>query len=99
MPHDQRGFPMVPDNAALHESIYWFCRHKLIGKGWLDPVYGRDDRMCFDRYKEYFDTATGSMDMATPDMDMSLAEQNSRMYPNEDGWGSFNTVISPDNYL
>lgn len=99
MPHDTKGNPMIPDNAKLHESIYWFCRHKLIGSGWIDPVYGRDDRVCYDRYKEYHDEATSSMDMMTPDMDMALTESHARFYPNEDGWGSFNTVISNDEIL
>jgi hypothetical protein len=99
MPHDKAGNPLIPDNAKLHESMYWFVRHKLIGSGWLDPVYGRDDRMCYERYKEYHDEATSSMDFMTPDMDMSLAEQNSRFYPNEDGWDSFSTNISTDEIL
>lgn len=45
MPHDERGFPLVPDNANYQEAVYWFVRAKLIGTGHKDSVYGNDDRL------------------------------------------------------
>lgn len=99
MPHDGEGLPMFPDNPDLHEAAYWFARHKLIGTGWLDPVYGRDDRICFERYNQYLGSAASSMDNVTPDMDLSIAEDFNRFYPDTDKWGSFDTIRSQQELL
>jgi hypothetical protein len=52
-PLDNHGFLKIIDNANYRESVYWFIRAKLIGKGWIDPQFGRDDRIALQRHETY----------------------------------------------
>lgn len=67
LPTDTNGLPLIPDNAFYREALYWYVRTKLIGSGHYDPVYGRDDRVCMERWELNAGRAIGQLDYPTPD--------------------------------
>lgn len=40
---DKDGYPMVFDNSAYINAIYFYCRMKLTESGWQDPVFKYGD--------------------------------------------------------
>lgn len=36
---DEDGYPEVPDYVQFKEALYWYCRMKMIGSGFNDPVF------------------------------------------------------------
>lgn len=98
LPHDDRGFVLIPDNQKLLDAIAYYVRAMMIGTGRRDPVYQLDDRIPMQRYVLALDDAKSEMAHMTPDMFASMGDVTTRGYPPEGYHESFSTYISPETY-
>lgn len=96
-PCDEDGFPLIPDDGYLVDAIYWYCRAKMIGTGHLDPVFGRDDRMCLARWEENAARAQ-RIDYPTIDEEQAKLANTLRLVFPVDLWENFN-ITDTENYL
>lgn len=84
IPVDCNGFPLITDNEAYKEAIYWYIRMKIIETGYKDPVFSWD--VCKRNWDEYAPRAIEQL--LTPSMD----EMNRRVY-------NIHGYIPPINFL
>lgn len=89
---DDRGFPLIYDDAHLLDAIYWYVRHKMICSGYSDPVYGRDDRICYERWEKEAGRAT-RIDYPTLDEAEASMRETQRMIFPSDYFANFNKSL------
>ena len=89
---DAKGFPLIYDDGHLLDAIYWYVRHKMICSGYLDPVYGRDDRICYERWETEAGRAT-RIDYPTLDEAEASMRQTQRMVFPTDYFANFNQSL------
>lgn len=82
-PHDERGLPLIPENQALKECIYYYVRGKMIGAGFQDKVL--KEETCYERYNHFLERASAEIDFPSPNM-------------MEERVNTFARFIPPDNY-
>lgn len=91
---DERGLPLVPDHPDYKEALYYFVRTKLIQSGYEDPVYGRDDRMCYQRWEQHATRAISDITYPTPDEKEAQLALFVRFVPPTDYYESyFNSTL------
>lgn len=96
MPHDERGFPLVPDNTNYQEAVYWFVRAKLIGTGHKDSVYGNDDRLPLERFEQYAGRAINEIRYPTTDMLDKQVLAQTRLIAAQGYWESFGNELETE---
>lgn len=86
-PCDQLGFPFIPNNQAYIESIYWYIRAKMIGRGWKDPVFSYRD--AFQMHEMY--GSRGLEQVTTPHIDemQDKIDLLVRLIPDQNYWENF----------
>lgn len=65
VPTDSNGLPFIPDNENCKESLYWYCRKKMIEAGYQDKVFNWDK--CDAMYNLHAERAIGEIDYPSPD--------------------------------
>lgn len=88
-PTDKKGLPLIPDHPDYKEAIYWWVRAKMIQAGYLDQVYGRDDRIPTERWELYAARAISDITYPTPDQKEAQLAMSVRFIPPTDYWSSF----------
>jgi hypothetical protein len=96
-PVDSEGFPLIPDDAYALDAIYWYCRSKIICSGHLDPVYGRDDRVCEARWEQNAGRAQRIDYPTTDEEEAKLSLVNRLVFPV--GYFNNNSTTTPEQYL
>lgn len=87
VPTDEDGFPMIPDNQLYKEAIYFYCRMKMIGTGYPDPVFKYGD--CESRWTDYAGKAIAEITYPTPDALQRNIQTNIRLIPTDYHWENF----------
>lgn len=86
-PTDEEGFPLIPDNHHYKEAIYWYCRGKIIGCGYQDPVY--NPRWCDEKYELYAGRAIEEITYPSPDKMESVMNNQTRLIPPTNYYDSY----------
>lgn len=96
---DDRGLPLLPDNADYREACYWWSRAKLIQSGYTDPVYGYDDRIAIERFEKHAARAIGQITYPSTDEKENQIAGQVYFVPPEDYYDSFfNTKLKEPPY-
>lgn len=91
VPMDENGFPMIPDNGAYKEALYWYVRGKLIGSGQLVDPRNTEDK-CNQLFEMHGGRAINEITYPSVDkMEMIRANQLNFAIP-ENYWNNFNAV-------
>jgi len=96
-PHDERGLPLIPDNQAFKECVYWYVRDKMIGAGYQDKVF--KEETCYERYQFYLERASCEIDFPSPDMMEERVNTFARFIPPENYYSNFFEVDHPEHRL
>jgi hypothetical protein len=86
-PTDEDGFPMIPDNQNYKEAIHFYCRMKMIGTGFKDPVFKYQD--CEQRFDLYLGRAIAEITYPTVDAIHRNIQTNNRLIPTQYHWENF----------
>lgn len=85
-PTDEDGFPMIPDNHLYKEAIYFYCRTKMIGTGFKDPVFKYAE--CESHWELYAARAIAEITYPTVDEVQRSIQTNVRLIPTDWHWES-----------
>lgn len=86
-PHDERGLPLIPDNQAFKECVYYYVRSKMIGAGYTDKVF--KEETCYDRYQMFLERASCEIDFPSPDMMQERVNTFARFIPPENYYNGY----------
>jgi hypothetical protein len=92
VPHDEFGFPLIPDVYSFKEACYWYCRTKLIESGWEDPVLNWE--VCNTRYETFRRGALADLSFPSTDRIEEMADMVS-LIPTQNYWDSFANFYLP----
>lgn len=93
-PLDERGFPLIPDNSNLKETLYWYVRKKLIESGWQDPVFKHQE--CENHFEFYMGRALAELDFPSPDEMEHRVNTFRRLIMPEDYYENFFKTSGPE---
>jgi hypothetical protein len=84
---DKRGLPYVPNIEDVKEALYWYCRSKMVGAGYKDPVYPIE--VLDYKYEKHAERGMDRMSLETPDMAESQVATSTRFVPPAGYYESF----------
>lgn len=96
VPTDQKGFLMIPDNGSYKESITWFVKARLSGRGYPDPDYsGKEMDAKFEIWN-----GRAIEDITYPSVDKMQATTDTltRLLPDLNFYESMFTGTGPETY-
>lgn len=97
IPLDDKGFPLIPDNANYREAIYYFVRAKLIGAGmFTDPIYGVEG--CMALFEKYAGRAISEISWPTEDRMQEMVKNQVRLIKPVLYWESYGNVQEEGSY-
>ena len=97
VPLDTEGFPLIPDNEAYKEAIYWYVRAQMIGAGWEDKVFTY--QQCEQRWELYASRAKGQISYPSVDAMEMRVNTFTRFIPPTDYFEKFYTTTEPEGYF
>lgn len=86
-PHDERGLPLIPDNQAFKEAVYYYVRDKMIQAGYQDKVF--KEETCFERYEMFAARAVCEIDFPSPDQMEEKVHAFARFIPPENYYDGY----------
>lgn len=96
IPSDEEGFPLVPDHPDYIEAIYWYCRSKMIGAGYIDRSQTEDS--CREKFEVLGRRAINSITYPTPDDRENAFRVNTSLVFNDNYWLNMNGTSIEGNY-
>lgn len=93
-PHDERGLPLIPDNQAFREAIYYYVRAKMIGAGYQDKVF--KEETCYERHNHFLERALCEIDFPSPDMMEERVNTFARFIPPENYYNGYFRVAGKE---
>lgn len=84
---DSQGYPLIPDNEHLKESLYWYVFMKMVGTGYKHPLFADRGSMeaysfCEAHYKTYIEKARASLNFPSSDQVRSIGASYFKLMPN-----------------
>jgi len=93
-PHDERGLPLIPDNQALKECIYYYVRDKMGGTGYEEKYFKPGE--CYARFERYLEVASAQIDFPSPDQMEHRVNTFARFIPPDHYYEGFFRVSGPE---
>lgn len=87
IPTDQRGFPLIPDNANYKQAIYWYTRGKMIEAGFQDSVIRWE--VAQQQFEFYAARAVSEIDYPSPDQMQDRVERMNQLVLPTDYFDTF----------
>ena len=79
IPVDDSGLPLVPDNNNYKEALYLYVRAKMIGAGFVDPIFREQELM--ERFEMMARRAINEITYPTPDEKEQQVKTQMRLIP------------------
>ena len=76
-PVDNKGYPLIPDNANYLTALSWYLRMMAIGSGWQDPIFRYAD--CEERWNIFAARAINEVKYPNVDRMETLRMNSSRI--------------------
>lgn len=97
LPLDSDGMPLIPDNAALREALYYYARAKLVGSGrFVDRVF--DERELMQRYESFAARAIEQITYPTVDEMDAMGMTINRLIKSDEYWHQFCNPGLPEKF-
>lgn len=94
-PADENGLPLVPDNMAFREAIYYHARGKLVGSGrYKDPAFSMDSLL--GMYEKYAARAIEQISYPSPDQMAKMVDNWVRLIPAANYFENFSDPGGPE---
>ncbi len=96
VPHDEEGYPLIPDNENYKEAIYWYVRGCMIGAGWDDKVFSFNQ--CDAKFELHAGRAMAQIRYPSVDQMEMKVNASTRFIPPVDYFSSFGSTPYEEPY-